>query len=108
MSKAFTRETDDAPEHPLPRRREQPSPPGSVKQPAPHGPLDQVRVGATVTVRDADGESTYQIVTPEQADIAHHKISWLSPLAQAVLNAKAGDGIIFRQMKVEIIRVQYH
>src|SRR5476651_2696403 len=103
MSKAFTRESDDAPERPLVSHRASPLPTGPIKQPAPDGPPDQVRLGATVTLRDADGASVYQIVTPEQADPAHGKISWLSPLAQVVLNSREGDRISFREEAVEIV-----
>ena len=105
MSRAFIRESDDAPELPLPRRRE--SPAGTLKQPAPEGPPDQVRLGATVTIRDADGESTFEIVTPEQADPAGYKISWQSPLAQAILHARQGDRVTFRDVALEIVRVVY-
>jgi transcription elongation factor GreB len=56
----------------------------------------QVFFGATVTVCDAEGcESTYQIVGIDEADAGQGLISWISPLARALLKAREGDTVRF-------------
>ncbi len=151
MSKAFTRESDDAPELPLRPRRITALPPGTknyltasgarrlreelhatlhpererlqhlattddpkrelssvmerieqiehtlstaviVEPPAP--PHEQVRFGATVTTRHRSGEEThYRIVGADETDIDRDWISWLSPIARALLNAQIGQKV---------------
>lgn len=149
MSKAFTREADDAPERPSRPRRTSPLPagvknyltargamdlraeldqlltderprlvaltdldPAKARLPSvefrialiqetlasavvvepPPLPHEQVRFGAAVTVRHARGESVrYRIVGVDETDIDRDWISWLSPLAKALLNARVGD-----------------
>ena len=62
-------------------------------------PADQERIafGATVTVRHGNGaEAAYQIVGVEEADPERGSISWISPLARAVLSRRAGDTVRFR------------
>lgn len=74
--------------------------------------LEQVFFGATVTyVRSDDSEHTVKIVGPDEADLAHGKISWLSPLAQALMKAKADDTVTVRTPggteTVDIIDIAY-
>ncbi|MST94810.1 MAG: transcription elongation factor GreB [Pedosphaera sp.] len=150
MSKAFTRESDDAPDRPLPAR---PStlPPGAknyltsdgaqrlgaelerlvqverprlaaltedaaarqqlqildrriqqieqslrsaVVVPPPVVRDQRVRFGATVTVREPDGgESFYRIVGVDETDLDRGWVSWLSPIAKALLNAEPGQRV---------------
>ncbi len=53
---------------------------------------DQVFFGATVTVCNADGvESIYSIVGVDEADVASGRISWVSPLARALLKLREGE-----------------
>ncbi|MES1981737.1 MAG: transcription elongation factor GreB [Pseudomonadota bacterium] len=53
---------------------------------------DQVFFGATVTVQGRDGrEHVYSIVGVDEADPAHGLISWVSPLARALLKARTDD-----------------
>jgi transcription elongation factor GreB len=62
-------------------------------------PADQEKVafGATVTVRHGNGaEAAYQIVGVEEADPERGSISWISPLARALLLRRAGDTVRFR------------
>jgi transcription elongation GreA/GreB family factor len=47
--------------------------------------------GATVTIRRGDRTQTFRIVGVDEADAANGLISVRSPLAQAVLGARAGD-----------------
>lgn len=62
----------------------------------PAGPLDAVCFGATVDVRDASGDERYRIVGVDEADAAHGGISWLSPLARALLQARVGHRVMFK------------
>jgi transcription elongation factor GreB len=58
---------------------------------------DRVRFGSVVTVRDTRGEeSTYRIVGVDESDPARHEISWRSPIATALLNARVGQRVPFR------------
>ena len=56
---------------------------------------DKVGLGTTVTVRyleeDDDDTEEYKIVGSKEADPSNNKISNESPLAQAIIGAKAGD-----------------
>ena len=58
---------------------------------------EQVFFGATVTVCDEAGcELTYQIVGIDEADAGKGMISWISPLAKALLKAREGDTVRFQ------------
>ncbi len=79
---------------------------------AERGSSDQVKFGATVKIRDENGaEKTYSIVGVDETDVPKGKISWISPLARAIFNAKVGDTVVFRspqgEMDVEIISISY-
>jgi transcription elongation factor GreB len=79
---------------------------------APPEPHDVVRFGATVTVRDGRGEeSTYRIVGVDESDPARNEVSWLSPIARALLNARLGQKVPFRfpagATQLEIVRIAY-
>lgn len=54
---------------------------------------DEVRFGATVTVRNADdgAERRFQIVGVDEADPAHGRIAFTSPIARAVMGCVVGD-----------------
>jgi transcription elongation factor GreB len=73
---------------------------------------DRILFGATVTLADEEGvQKTYRIVGIDEADPARGAISWISPLAKAVLNARAGEVIHFRsprgEEELEILKVEY-
>ena len=73
---------------------------------------NQVRFGATVKVRDAHGETEmYRIVGINEIDLDRDWISWQSPLARALMNAKVGDTIRFRapagERQLQILEVQF-
>jgi transcription elongation factor GreB len=60
--------------------------------PPPAPSRDRVRFGATVTVRDEQGaESRYRIVGVDEADPEQGRISYLSPLARALIDRGAGE-----------------
>ena len=156
MSKAFTRESDDAPEPPV-RPRAVPSlPPGTKNYltpggatklqeeldrliatvpprptpigqriahlqrslltaevvPPPTAPWDTVRFGATVTVREPGGEETgYRLVGVDETDLDRDWISWLSPIARVLLNARLGQRVNFKfpagEQELEIADIRY-
>lgn len=59
--------------------------------------LTQVFFGATVTYARQDGvEITVKIVGYDEADLNKNKISWISPVAKALLKSRVGDVIEFR------------
>lgn len=61
-------------------------------------PTDRVRFGMTVEVQDEEGRlETYSIVGEDEADAALGKISWVSPLAEALLHAEPGDEVVWRR-----------
>lgn len=78
----------------------------------PAGEPDMVRFGATVTVRDSTGEeSTYRIVGVNETDFDRGWVSWQSPIARALLNARKGERVPFSfpagEEELEIIAVGY-
>ncbi|WKZ57245.1 MAG: transcription elongation factor GreB [Bdellovibrionota bacterium] len=73
---------------------------------------EQVMFGATVTIRDEDDrEKSYTIVGVDEIDVAHGRISWMSPLACALMKARQGDWVTFRSPKgvqqLEVIKIEY-
>lgn len=55
---------------------------------------DVVRFGATVTVRDNHGvETRYRLVGVDETDLDRGAVSWLSPIARALLKARKGDRV---------------
>lgn len=60
----------------------------------PNHPSDAVCFGAAVTVRHRDAETVrYRIVGAAEADPDRGDLSWISPIARALLNARAGDRV---------------
>ncbi len=83
-----------------------------VVDPANREASDQVFFGATVTVANASGEDkTYSIVGIDEADVSRGRISWISPLAKALIKAHEGDSVTVRtpagDETLEIVKVQY-
>lgn len=79
---------------------------------SPGGPADLVRFGASITVRERSGaESRYRIVGLDETDIDRGWVSWLSPIAKALLNARIGDRVRFRfpsgEEELEIVSIAY-
>lgn len=64
---------------------------------------DLVEVGATVTVKKPDGKkAVYVLVGTEEADIAAGKISYQSPLGQALMGKRKGECAIVNTPKGEV------
>jgi transcription elongation factor GreB len=83
-----------------------------IVDPADQRNCDQVFFAATVTVCDADGEeATYQIVGVDEANALEGRISWISPLARALLKAREGDTVRFDSpgglREIDIIEIRY-
>ena len=83
-----------------------------VVDPAGRQASEQVFFGATVTICDEEGvEQTYQIVGVDETDFARGRISWVSPLARALIKARAGDSVRFHSpagvREVEVVAVAY-
>ncbi|MGD2140348.1 MAG: transcription elongation factor GreB [Burkholderiales bacterium] len=83
-----------------------------VVDPATREHTDQVFFGATVSVLHQNGvEKTYSIVGIDEADASRNLISWISPLARALLKAREGDVVVLRspagEEEIEIISVDY-
>lgn len=77
-----------------------------------HQPADHVAFGASVDVIDEHGvAATYRVVGEDETDAEHGSVSWLSPLARAVLGAKVGEEVLWRRpagdLRLEIVGIRY-
>ncbi len=84
----------------------------AVVVPHPPQPWDRVRFGATVTVRDrSDAESQYRIVGVDETDLDRNWVSWLSPIAKALMNAALGQSVSFSfptgEEHLQIVAISY-
>jgi transcription elongation GreA/GreB family factor len=75
-------------------------------------PRDEVAFGASVRVCDADGEErVYSIVGEDEADAAVGRVSWVSPLANALLGARVEDVVTWGRpsgnVDLEILSISY-
>ncbi len=73
---------------------------------------DRVFFGATVTYADSeDREHTVKIVGVDETDTGRGHISWVSPMARALLKAEQGDVVTVRspggRAEVEIVAIRY-
>jgi transcription elongation factor GreB len=83
-----------------------------VVDPAQQEDAGQVFFGATVTIVDMQGDQAcYQIVGVDEADAAVGRISWLSPLARALIKAREGDVVRFQSpagwRELELLEIKY-
>lgn len=83
-----------------------------IVDPLRQGDNDQIFFGARVTIAEADGvENTYTIVGVDETDVAQGRISWISPLARALIKAREGDSIRFQSpvgiREIDILEVRY-
>jgi len=72
---------------------------------------DQVFFGSTARIRGRDGERTVTIVGVDETDAAKGRVSWISPVAKALLKAREGDTVTLKTPggaeRVEIVEVRY-
>lgn len=78
----------------------------------PAGTPDTVRFGTTVMVRGHGGaESRYRIVGVDETDLDQNWVSWLSPIAKALLNSRTGQRVRFKfpsgEEDLEIVSIAY-
>ena len=109
MSRAFTKERDDAPEPPIVVRPRHTIEVGTLEPPA-----DRKRAGfgATVTVEGAGPEPrAFTIVETDRTDLGAGRIGIDSPLAQALLGARAGNTVTWHRpvgdRKLRVISIAY-
>jgi len=73
---------------------------------------DRIFFGATVTVRNRGGEArTLSIVGVDEIDTRRGYISWMSPMARALIKAREGESVTLRTPagteELEIVEVRY-
>ena len=83
-----------------------------VADPSAHHGSDQVFFGATVTYANAAGvEHTITIKGIDEADNLQSEVSWIAPIARALLKAREGDEVQLLTPggleKIEVIEVRY-
>ncbi len=76
------------------------------------GERDGAFFGATVSVRDSAGtERSVSIVGMDEVDPARGRVSWVSPIARALLKAREGDTVMLRtpsaMEQLEVVRIRY-
>jgi transcription elongation GreA/GreB family factor len=74
-------------------------------------PRDRVAFGARVTVDSDEGEQHYRIVGEDEADAEHGEVSYVSPLARALIGAQAGDSVTWKRpagnLSIEVVAIDY-
>jgi transcription elongation factor GreB len=83
-----------------------------VADPSVHHGIEQVFFGATVTYANAAGqERTVTIKGIDEADSLHGEVSWISPIARALLKARVGDEVALVAPggveRIEVVEVRY-
>jgi len=83
-----------------------------VTDPSAHFGSDQVFFGATVTyVDEVNEERTVTIMGIDEADSLQAQVTWVSPIARALLKAREGDVVKLVTpvgvQEVEVVQVQY-
>jgi len=73
---------------------------------------ERVYFGATVTFADEEGgERTVSIVGVDEIDVARGRVSWISPIATALLKGTVGDVVTLRAPRgneeIEILEIRY-
>jgi transcription elongation factor GreB len=83
-----------------------------VVDPARQAHLDRVFFGATVTYANQTGdERTVAIVGVDEVDADNGKVSWVSPIARALMKAQEGDIVELRTPHgvepIEVVEIRY-
>ena len=83
-----------------------------VTDPSAHHGGEQVFFGATVTYAQESGqERTVTIMGVDEADSAQGQVSWISPIARALLKARTGDVVKLAtpqgSQEIEVLAVSY-
>ena len=86
-----------------------------IRRAVPVDPADQpegeVAFGSVVAVETPEGRRmTFAIVGEDEADVSQGRISWVSPLAAALMEARAGDTVVWRrptgEMELTIVSIR--
>jgi len=83
-----------------------------VVDPAAREPTDQIFFGASVRYATASGdERQIKIVGVDEVDVASGYVSWISPIARALVKAREGDSVTLRtpagEETLDILEVRY-
>ncbi|MGH7047824.1 MAG: transcription elongation factor GreB [Stellaceae bacterium] len=83
-----------------------------IVDPAQQKNRDQVFFGATVTYANERGaEITVTIVGIDEADLSRSQVSWVSPIARALIRAREGDTVELRAPsgieEIEVVSIRY-
>jgi transcription elongation factor GreB len=83
-----------------------------IVDPARQAHLDRVFFGATVTYANArDEEKTITIVGIDEVDADNGRVSWISPIARALMKAQEGDVVELRtphgSEPIEVLEIRY-
>jgi transcription elongation factor GreB len=83
-----------------------------VVDPARQAHFDRVFFGATVTYATASGdERTVTIVGVDEVDADNGRVSWISPIARALMKAQEGDTVELRTPRgvepIEVVEIRY-
>ena len=90
---------------------------GRLERAIPVNPAEQqqdvILFGAIVEVEDEEGAThVFEIVGEDEADIHNNKVSWVSPLARALIGQKVGDSVIWKRpagdLALEVTDIRYH
>lgn len=90
---------------------------GRLERAIPVSPAEQqqdvILFGAIVEVEDEEGAThVFEIVGEDEADIHNNKVSWVSPLARALIGQKVGDSVIWKRpagdLALEVTDIRYH
>lgn len=76
------------------------------------GEADRVTFGATVRIRESSGDTVeYRIVGADETEFDASHISWMSPMARALMGAHAGDVVHFEtpagEEQLEVTAIHY-
>ena len=83
-----------------------------VVDPAKQQGLEQVFFGATVTfAREDDSEQTVMLVGVDETNTEAGRISWVSPVAKALMKSRVGDNVTLRTPagteQIEVLDIAY-
>jgi transcription elongation factor GreB len=83
-----------------------------IVDPARQAHLDRVFFGATVTYANTAGdERTITIVGVDEVDADNGRVSWISPIARALMKAQEGDVVDLRTPhgveRIEVVEIRY-
>ena len=76
-------------------------------------PQDEIHIGAKVTFKNTSNNSTqtFQVVGVDEANISQKKISFITPLAKALMHKKVGENAILnlgeKKNTFEILKIDY-